>query len=58
MRIFEFLGVGPTNGLTKDDIENAMGLASTGNLPHKEALVNFREVRNALLNTPFEKLLH
>jgi len=58
MRIFKFLGVGPTEGLKKEEIFDSMSLAPTGNAIHNETLQNYHEIRDALLNTIFENLLH
>jgi len=58
MRIFEFLGVGPANGLTDQQVHDAMQTAATFNPSHKDTLVNYEEVRDAVKDTPFESMLH
>ena len=58
MRIFDFLGVGPAQGLTNKQVHDAMRTAATFNPSHQDTLGNFDELRDALKNTPFENMLH
>mmetsp|Transcript_14097 Transcript_14097/g.20567 ORF Transcript_14097/g.20567 Transcript_14097/m.20567 type:complete len:338 (+) Transcript_14097:102-1115(+) len=58
MRIFRFLGRGPGEGLTRDDVNNAMGHVDTSIQDHKIKLSNYEEVKNLLQGTKFEALLH
>jgi hypothetical protein len=53
-RIFDFLGVGPRDNLTRKDIERA-GHAATS-IPF--TLSNYNDVRDTLAGTEFEILLH
>lgn len=55
-RIFDYLGVGPTN-FTHSDIEHA-GHAATSVPMHNVTLSNYEEVREILTGTEFEVLLH
>jgi hypothetical protein len=57
-RIFEFLGVGPTDDLTVPMVEQAMMHAATSNPFHNQTIANFDEVSAALMGTKFEKWLH
>jgi len=58
-RIFEFLGVGPKeDSLTTEMVEKAMMHAATNSLYHNETIENYEEVRDALMGTKFENLLH
>ena len=60
MKIFQFLGVGPTSNLTMSDIQNAMGyVPTTTSRYHYDILSpeNFRQVANVLRGTEFEHLL-
>jgi hypothetical protein len=56
-RIFNYLGVGPRNNLTRLDIEKA-GHAATSVPRHNVTLKNYDEVREVLVGTEFEDLLH
>ncbi|KAL7541636.1 hypothetical protein ACHAXR_011081 [Thalassiosira sp. AJA248-18] len=57
-RIFQFLGVGPTENLTAAEVEKA-GHAATSMPLHNVTLSNYEEVRNTLLGAPnFASLLH
>lgn len=58
MKIFEFLGVGPAEGLTRQQVNDAMGMESTSNAHHKDSVLNYDELRGALEGTKFENLLH
>lgn len=57
MRLFSFLGVGPTTGLTASDVRKA-GHAATSSTFHNVTLLNYEEVRRTLSGTKFESLLH
>ena len=56
-RIFDYLGVGPRDNLTRHDIDKA-GHAATSIPMHNVTLSNYDEVRKVLLGTRFEHLLH
>ncbi|KAL9188792.1 hypothetical protein ACHAXT_007170 [Thalassiosira profunda] len=57
-RVFDFLGVGPSKEeLTVDAIKKA-GHAATSVPFHNTTLSNYAEVREVLLGTEFERLLH
>ena len=58
MDLFCFLGVGPTKGLTKEMVQQACGTAHTSFLNHSDALANFEEVKNVLMNSEFSHLMH
>mmetsp|Transcript_7545 Transcript_7545/g.10957 ORF Transcript_7545/g.10957 Transcript_7545/m.10957 type:complete len:335 (-) Transcript_7545:3053-4057(-) len=58
IRIFNFLGVGPTKGLSREQVINAQEHASTHSPRHSDMLQNYEEVRNVLVGTKFERLLH
>ena len=58
-RIFAFLGVGPKeDSLTTEMVEKAMMHAATHSPYHNETIENYEEVRDALMGTKFENLLH
>lgn len=57
MRIFEFLGVGPTANLTVSEVEQA-GHAATSIPVHNITLSNYEEVKDVLDGTEFYSLLH
>lgn len=56
-RIFDFLNVGPRDVLTRHDIDKA-GHAATSIPMHNVTLSNYDEVREILIGTDFEHLLH
>lgn len=58
MKVFAFLGVGPEEGLTRQQVSNAMGMKPTSNPRHKDSVFNFDELREALTGTKYEGLLH
>jgi len=58
MKIFRFLGIGPSQNLTIDTIQNAMEHVSTSNRQHKITLENYNDVKTTLKGTAFELLLH
>jgi len=57
LRLFRFLGTGPTEGLTRNDVQDAMAHAATHNPQHNVTLGNYHEVRELLMGTEFESLL-
>ena len=58
MRIFKFLGRGPTENLTMTDVVNGFDLAPTFVKHHNVSLANYEEVRDLLTGTEYEDLLH
>jgi hypothetical protein len=58
MRIFRFLGKGPRENLTRDQVQEAMRHAATHNTHHNVTLGNYEQVRKLLTGTEFESLLH
>jgi hypothetical protein len=58
MRIFKYLGKGPTQNLTVSDVIASFTMAPTAAKRHNESLANYKEVSNILFNTEFEDLLH
>ncbi len=58
MRIFRFLGVGPSQNLTPQDVEEAGQFVSTSVSYHNVTLGNYEEVRSTLNGTKFASLLH
>jgi len=58
MRIFNFIGKGPSVNLSKDLVENAMEFVGTSNPSHRVTMSNYEEVKNLLKATEFEKFLH
>ena len=58
MKIFQFLGVGPGTGLTREQVDGIMTHAWTSSPHHRESIFNFEEVKKALEGTRFESLLH
>lgn len=57
MKIFRFLGVGPKEGLTVDDVRATFDLASTRSKDRQDIVSNFLEVEKTLKGTEFEHLL-
>lgn len=57
MRIFWFLGVGPSSALTLPQIEQVMMYGQTSNLSHNITLGNYNEVKALLEGTEFETYL-
>lgn len=57
MRIFSFLGVGPSEGLTMNDVRSTFKFASTHTKARNETIVNFKRVEQTLVGTPYEYLL-
>lgn len=58
MKIFRFLGVGPSEGLTLKQVSNAMGMEPTSHARHRDTIFNYNELKEALEGTEFENLLH
>lgn len=58
MRIFRFLGRGPTHGLTLDKVHESFPFAFTSPPGHKEILKNYEEVKEVLFGTAYDYLLH
>lgn len=58
MRIFKFLGRGPTQNLTMTDVVDSFTMAPTAAKHHNESLANYDEISNLLLDTDYERLLH
>jgi len=58
MRIFKFLGRGPTHNLTLDRVTETLPFVQTSPKTHLESLSNFAEIQSVLNGTDFEKLLH
>ena len=57
MRIFRFLGRGPAEGLTMDDVGAAFSMASTHTQSRNETITNFEDVKKTLVGTEYEYLL-
>ena len=57
MKIFRFLGVGPMEDLTMDDVRASFDLAVTHSKGRNESVSNFIEVEKTLKGTKFEYLL-
>jgi len=59
MRIFRFLGRGPGSDLSRDLVHEAMEhVGTSSNSLHKDSMENYEEVRNILMGSKFEYLLH
>ena len=58
MRIFRFLGRGPGDGLTMQDVEKNFVMAKTTSKKHKDVMLNYEEVKKTLEGTDFEDLLN
>ena len=58
MRLFKFLGRGPTENLTMKNVTGSFSMVSTSAKNHNESLANYDEVFNLLVNTTYEGLLH
>jgi len=56
-RLFRYLGRGPVEGLTMDDIRNSLSFASTVT-SRAETISNYQSVKDYLTGTKFEYLLH
>ena len=58
MNIFQYLGVGPTAGLTMKDVQSTFAYASTtGKKPRNETIANYEDVRKTLIGSKHEYLL-
>eukprot|EP00568_Trieres_chinensis_P009477 CAMPEP_0183297548 /NCGR_PEP_ID=MMETSP0160_2-20130417/4817_1 /TAXON_ID=2839 ORGANISM="Odontella Sinensis, Strain Grunow 1884" /NCGR_SAMPLE_ID=MMETSP0160_2 /ASSEMBLY_ACC=CAM_ASM_000250 /LENGTH=382 /DNA_ID=CAMNT_0025459397 /DNA_START=51 /DNA_END=1199 /DNA_ORIENTATION=+ len=57
-RVFEFIGTGPTDNLTPEQLQNAMETEVTHLPLHNQTLSNYNEVKNMLTGTEYECLLH
>eukprot|EP00566_Odontella_aurita_P018883 CAMPEP_0113543434 /NCGR_PEP_ID=MMETSP0015_2-20120614/10156_1 /TAXON_ID=2838 /ORGANISM="Odontella" /LENGTH=316 /DNA_ID=CAMNT_0000443593 /DNA_START=247 /DNA_END=1197 /DNA_ORIENTATION=+ /assembly_acc=CAM_ASM_000160 len=58
MRIFRFLGIGPKEGLIAQNLSTSMQHVSTSHKRHNETIANYGEIRDTLVRTEFEDLLH
>jgi len=58
MRIFNFIGRGPSVNLSKDRVEKAMEFVGTSNPSHRVTMSNYEEVKNLLEATKYKKFLH
>jgi len=58
MRIFRFLGTGPSSGLSRKHVDEIMEHTSTSSRFHNVTISNYIDVRNLLVGTEFENLLH
>jgi hypothetical protein len=58
MRIFKYLGRGPTHNLTMAQVVESFTLAPTSHKHHNESLANYQEVYELLVDTEFEYLIH
>ena len=58
LRIFKFLGRGPQENLTIEEVQNNFDLAPTTTSHHKDLIANFDEVWNALNGTDLAYLVH
>lgn len=57
MRLFDFVGVGPTENLTMADVEKHMRFVVTHPPVRNQTLGNYKEIHDALKGTEWEKLL-
>jgi len=57
-RIFLFLGRGPAHNLSRNLVEKAMEHVGTSSPFHNVTISNYEEVRDMLIGTNFERLLH
>jgi len=57
-KIFRFIGRGPVHNLSKELLEKAMEHVATSSPFHNVTILNYEEVRDILVGTSFEKLLH
>lgn len=58
IKAFAFLGIGPGEELTRQELNEAMGIVSTSNGRHRDSVQNFDELKKALDGTKYESLLH
>ena len=57
-RIFEFLGRGPAEGLTMEQLQSSQATLATHYAFHNQTLANYDKVHNILKGTELEDLLH
>lgn len=57
MNIFRYLGAGPSEGLTLNDITNAFPYAKTSKPSRKDAISNYNEIKVLLEGTGLEYFL-
>ena len=58
MKVFQFIGVGPTSNLTMTDVQGAMNWsATTSSRNHRKTIGNYDEIAKILKDTEFENLL-
>jgi hypothetical protein len=58
MRIFRFLGRGPSDGLIMKDVRKNFEMAKTSSKNHKDMMLNYEEVKKTLEGTEFEEYLN
>ena len=58
MRIFRFIGRGPGSNLSKERVEKSLESVVTSQPFHNSSMSNYKEVRDILIGTEFESLLH
>ena len=56
--VFEFLGRGPAEGLTIEQLRNSQSTLVTHYAFHNQTLANYEEVRKVLKGTKYQGLLH
>ena len=57
MRLFRYLGQGPSQNLTMDTVRAAFSMAPTHKKSRNETIINFKEAKKSLTGTRFEYLL-
>lgn len=57
IRIFRFLGLGPTDNLTMDEVRKSFQIAPTHRRSRQETIANFDDVKQSLVGTELEHLL-
>lgn len=57
MRVFRFLGRGPSENLKMDAVRSAFSIAATHKRSRNASIANFEDVRNTLTGTRYEHLL-
>jgi len=58
MRIFSFLGKGPSQDLTIEEVRSTFSMAATTSTKRSESISNYGNVENALKGTQYEYLLY
>jgi len=58
MRIFQFLGRGPAEGLSMADVRETFSMAATTVASRNETISNFADVEKSLRNTEYEHFLY